>query len=78
MDPGLFHAGLAIASVYYDTGTSGLYHCQQTLMVVSRRLGETYKQSSDETIGAVGLLIIHDVSSSIQKDCHLRVDEPII
>jgi hypothetical protein len=61
-DQGLFHAGLAIASVYYDTGTSDLYHCQQTLQVVSRRLSNCYLQASDETIGAVGLLVIHDVS----------------
>jgi len=63
VDQGLFHAGLAIASVYYDTGTSDLYHCQQTLKIVSRRLSDSYLQSSDETIGAVGLLLIHDVFS---------------
>jgi len=62
VDQGLFHAGLAIASVYYDTGTSDLYHSQQALKIVSRRLSDYYTQSSDETISAVGLLLIHDVS----------------
>ncbi len=60
-DQGLFHAGLAIASVYHDTGTSDHYYSQQALQVVSRRLSDYYLQASDETIGAVGLLIIHDV-----------------
>ncbi|KAE9370179.1 hypothetical protein N431DRAFT_492325 [Stipitochalara longipes BDJ] len=60
VDQGLFHAGLAIASVYYDTGTSDLYHSQQTLKIVSRRLSDYCMQPSDETISAVGLLLIHD------------------
>jgi len=65
-DQALFHAGLAIAAVYYDTGSSDLYHSQQTLKVVSRRLGYYHMQTSDETIGAVGLLVIHDVSLHAQ------------
>jgi hypothetical protein len=73
-DQGLFHAGLAIASVYYNTGTSNLYHCQQTLQVVSGRLSDYYLQTSDETIGAVGLLVIHDASlHAIQQDVILLI-----
>lgn len=60
-DQGLFHAGLAIASVYHDTGTSDLYHFQQALKVVSDRLSSYHVQSINETIGAVALLILHDV-----------------
>ncbi|PMD46001.1 hypothetical protein L207DRAFT_204708 [Hyaloscypha variabilis F] len=73
VDQGLFHAGLAIASVYYDTGTSGLYHCQQTLKIVSRRLSDSYLQSSDETIGAVGLLLIHDTLTGAADNSSLHL-----
>jgi hypothetical protein len=66
-DQALFHAGLAIAAVYYDTGSSDIYHSQQTLKVVSRRLGHYHMQTSDETIGAVGLLVIHDVCLHAQS-----------
>lgn len=67
-DKALLHAGLSIASVYYDTGASELYHSQQTLRVVSRRLSDHHLQPSDETIGAVGLLIIHEASFYSQAE----------
>jgi hypothetical protein len=38
-DQALFHAGLAIAAVYYDTGSSDLYHPQQTLKVCVTAVG---------------------------------------
>lgn len=60
-DEAIFHATLSIASVYYDTGANDLFHCQQTLNLVSRRLSNYALQTSDETIGAVGLLVIHNV-----------------
>lgn len=60
-DEAIFHASLSIASVYYDTGANNLFHCQQTLNIVSRRLSDTILQTKDETIGAVGLLVIHNV-----------------
>jgi hypothetical protein len=72
-DQALFHAGLAIAAVYYDTGSSDLYHSQQTLKVVSRRLGHYHMQTSDETIGAVGLLVIHDVCLRAQSQVVILV-----
>jgi len=60
-DEAVFHASLSIASVYYDTGANNLFHCQQTLNIVSRRLSDCALQTTDETIGAVGLLVIHNV-----------------
>lgn len=60
-DEAIFHASLSIASVYYDTGANDLFHCQRTLNLVARRLGDRALQASDETIGAVGLLVIHNV-----------------
>ena len=55
--------------MYYDTGTSDLYHCQEALKVVSRRLNDYYMQTMDETIGAVGLLVIHDISHYTKHRC---------
>jgi hypothetical protein len=72
-DQALFHAGLAIAAVYHDTGSSGLYHSQQTLKDVSRRLGHYHMQTSDETIGAVGLLVSHDVCLHAQSQVMILV-----
>lgn len=60
-DDAIFHGSLAIASVYYDTGANDLFHCQQTLSLVSRRLSNCALRTSDETIGAVGLLVVHNV-----------------
>ena len=60
-DQAIFHASLSIASVFYDTGASDLFHCQQTLNLVARRLSDRALQIKDETIGAVGLLVIHNV-----------------
>ena len=67
-DQGIFHAGLCVASVSYDTGKSDLYHCQQTIQVVTKRLSDTHSQTRDETLGAVGLLIVYNVSNTTRTN----------
>jgi hypothetical protein len=60
-DQAIFHASLSIASAYYDTGANNLFHCSQALKIIARRLSDRELQTNDETIGAVGLLVIHNV-----------------
>ncbi|KAH8202497.1 hypothetical protein TruAng_003305 [Truncatella angustata] len=60
-DDVIFHASSSITSVYYDTGAKDLFHCQQTLSLVSRRLSNCTLRSTDETIAAVGLLVVHNI-----------------
>jgi len=60
-DDATFHASLSIASVYYDAGANDLFHCQQTLSLVFQRLSNCALRTSDETIGAVGLLVVYNV-----------------
>lgn len=61
IDRAMFQAGLAVTSLYYDTGSSSTYHVQQALKIVSQRLSHHHLQSCDTTLGAVGLLVIYDV-----------------
>lgn len=73
-DEAIFHASLSIASVYYDTGASDLFHCQQTLHLVSRRLSDYALQTSDETIGAVALIVIHNLLAGTSEHSNLHMN----
>ncbi|CZR70130.1 uncharacterized protein PAC_20031 [Phialocephala subalpina] len=73
-DEAIFHGSLSIASVYYDTGANDLFHCQQTLSLVSQRLSNCTQQTSDETIGAVGLLVIHNILTGTNEHSTLHMN----
>ncbi|KAG4440018.1 hypothetical protein IFR05_004468 [Cadophora sp. M221] len=73
-DDAIFHASLSIASVYYNTGSNDLLHCQQTLSLVSRRLSNCTLQSTDETIGAVGLLVAHNILTGTNNHATLHMN----
>ncbi|KAH9223415.1 hypothetical protein DL95DRAFT_517576 [Leptodontidium sp. 2 PMI_412] len=73
-DDAIFHASLSIASVYYNTGPNDLFHCQKTLSLVCRRLSNCTLQSTDETIGAVGLLVTHNTLTGTIKHATLHMN----
>ncbi|KAG4421141.1 hypothetical protein IFR04_005784 [Cadophora malorum] len=73
-DDATFHASLSIASVYYDAGANDLFHCQQTLSLVFQRLSNCALRTSDETIGAVGLLVVYNILTGTSKHSSLHMN----
>ncbi|TVY44003.1 hypothetical protein LSUB1_G001775 [Lachnellula subtilissima] len=63
-DQAIFHASLSIASVFYDTA----------LNLVARRLSDRALQIKDETIGAVGLLVIHNILTGSVENWNLHMN----